>query len=1055
MDPSRASVTVDKRHLESSQKKSDSMNKNNGKAVNQSTIDQNSPDSASKTKLDLSNRVSTRSRAPRKHSKHGLFGRKTRPGGMSRGNHLKRLEDISTSDSGLSSSTESDDSSSSGTDGDASFSSSDQDKIFRKRRSRRSRKSRSVSVHRVHKPPNSSFGTHRVVRGIDDSPAMFHKEANCQKDHSSYNSMDVTSQQDMAHSLAQLELRCGQLQHQIELLSGYQASQSSRLFTLQQQPVLGTLQPVFSTPGIPYTPADSAPRDYPSIAQTNHKGLTKPSASTHPHPCNLPIPEIPAPPVISRTDAVDAVSHDDRSTSGKSESHHRSRNGVKLGYKRVDAVWDSRLYLYKLQSTAKVTSDTKYDGYLFHVRRTFDSEGRYQSSFVDIKSKLLRECLQDVIGTVRGVNLVEETPKLDPNLLFLYLEDLRSHLRSLKEVEPAGKNRRDRRRNQHRLDQKRKELKVLVKYLDKDYAKVKGSLYPMLDSGIISFEYLWALWKPSTLVFSQTYGETEDARVFKVDMAVLHSTLFRGTFYLVDGKYLEFDGKRFGLGSVSEEIPEFQGTRKITSLPFYPLSYHKEEFKVRQTLIERGKKFVSLSGSYLKEYFGLAYMHRKKGNMTKFYIQKSRIMVDSAIFRRINPNYFVSAVRPKDHDASSESDSSDGEDDNNANVGFYSDNAIGLKEVMEPLGMTTKESVCGSLITKALQADLDAKSKPSPLQSLPTTCSTTVQGVNSADSSTEEKVAETPKEDSLADQLVGFTEDDYLLASPVVLGFSFSEKQWLEFSVSRIKEVKWNEDAWDSLVLPSETKDLIKALVKSRKYNLEQTTDDVIQGKGKGLVSVLHGPPGTGKTLTAEGISELLQCPLYMASAGELGTDPKSLEVELQRLLDICHSWGAILLLDEADVFLEKRNMHNIYRNALVSIFLRQLEYFQGILFLTTNRVETFDEAFQSRIHIALRYEGLDSKAKKAIFKIFIDRVKAHGKMVVEPFTDEDFTQLAKHDLNGREIKNVIGSAQDLALNKAEALSMRHIQQVLDIHVKFGRDLRGGTGYEDAMRSYC
>jgi len=77
-----------------------------------------------------------------------------------------------------------------------------------------------------------------------------------------------------------------------------------------------------------------------------------------------------------------------------------------------------------------------------------------------------------------------------------------------------------------------------------------------------------------------------------------------------------------------------------------------------------------------------------------------------------------------------------------------------------------------------------------------------------------------------------------------------------------------------------------------------------------------------------------------MVSAGELGTDSRFLESELQKILDICHAWGAILLLDEADVFLEKRNMHDIHRNALVSIFLRQLEYFQGILFLTTNRVE-------------------------------------------------------------------------------------------------------------------
>lgn len=91
---------------------------------------------------------------------------------------------------------------------------------------------------------------------------------------------------------------------------------------------------------------------------------------------------------------------------------------------------------------------------------------------------------------------------------------------------------------------------------------------------------------------------------------------------------------------------------------------------------------------------------------------------------------------------------------------------------------------------------------------------------------------------------------------------------------------------------------------------------------------ITDGPPGTGKTLTAEGISELLKCPLYMVSAGELGTDSRYLETELQKILDICHTWGAILLLDEADVFLEKRSLHDIHRNALVGVFLRQLEYF-------------------------------------------------------------------------------------------------------------------------------
>ncbi len=116
--------------------------------------------------------------------------------------------------------------------------------------------------------------------------------------------------------------------------------------------------------------------------------------------------------------------------------------------------------------------------------------------------------------------------------------------------------------------------------------------------------------------------------------------------------------------------------------------------------------------------------------------------------------------------------------------------------------------------------------------------------------------------------------------------------------------------------------------------------------------------------------------------------------------------------------------------------------------------LQTFDEAFQSRIHIALRYDNLDVKAKKKIFTMFLDRIRALGDLEIETLTDEDMNRLVRQELNGREIKNIVASAQDLAMSKEEKLSMKHLIQVLDVHAKFGRDLRGGAGYEDAMRSY-
>ena len=154
---------------------------------------------------------------------------------------------------------------------------------------------------------------------------------------------------------------------------------------------------------------------------------------------------------------------------------------------------------------------------------------------------------------------------------------------------------------------------------------------------------------------------------------------------------------------------------------------------------------------------------------------------------------------------------------------------------------------------------------------------------------------------------------------------------------------------------------------------------------------------------------------MYSVGVGELGTDASTLEKELSRILDVAHTWGAVLLLDEADAFLERRTIHDLQRNALVSIFLRLLEYFQGILFLTTNRVESFDDAFKSRIHIALRYENLDKKARKTIWKTFLERVareeREPGEAARDVVNSEALEDLARHEINGREVRVIAMAA--------------------------------------------
>lgn len=723
--------------------------------------------------------------------------------------------------------------------------------------------------------------------------------------------------------------------------------------------------------------------------------------------------------------------------SSSSTKRKSSRKADALEYKRVDQLWDSTIHNWKVKESAE-DEESEFAEYAFLVRRRFDWENKYQNTVIDIKSKQLRAVLAEVMKECKSVSLETEEPSIDPNLLFLYLEDLRKfYKKTLK-----GKIRTERKKkNVKKLEQQRAVCKTLVRYIDDDYADTKKTLYPLLAAGNITFDLLWALFTPNDIAITSCYGSWDEPRCFKVDFAMKYSTMTRGEWYCVEGKYMEYDGKGFGFGDFEVDVDAFKGPRKITSLSAYPLKYHKDPAGIKKQIIARGEKFVNMEGMQYRSHKGLAFMKKKK-QVLKININ-GRVIVDPATFRRVNPNYPISLIKPKEADDLFSD--SEGDDCSCCDDGSDQDDALGGGD-----------------------KELESEEFGAGDQDKPKFKYKWVEDDSGDPHFVAVEVDESgePVRSQQIDRLEkrAYTQEQLLLASPVVLGFAFSEKLWLEFSLSGIHDIAWNDDAYDSLVLSGDKKSTVRALVESHKFHPAKAIDDVIQGKGKGLVFVLHGPPGTGKTLTAESISELLRCPLYIVSAGELGTDPARLEQELQKILDIAHSWGALLLLDEADVFLEKREVHDIHRNALVSIFLRLLEYFQGILFLTTNRVETFDDAFQSRIHVALRYDELTGKARKEIWKNFIDRVRKHGELNdssdtkdvigVEQFSEEDFVALSRHRLNGRQIKNMARTAQALAINEGQKLTMGHIKRVLDVAETFDRDLKGGVGYLDAMRSY-
>ncbi|EAQ93792.1 hypothetical protein CHGG_02027 [Chaetomium globosum CBS 148.51] len=269
------------------------------------------------------------------------------------------------------------------------------------------------------------------------------------------------------------------------------------------------------------------------------------------------------------------------------------------------------------------------------------------------------------------------------------------------------------------------------------------------------------------------------------------------------------------------------------------------------------------------------------------------------------------------------------------------------------------------------------------------------------------------------------SEQNLILTNATVRGYSFTTKRFLEFFVEDISEIEWNTKCFDELVLDAAIKKTVQALVSTHSKKRE-TFDDIVKGKGMGLVCVLHGPPGVGKTLTAE-----------------FGTNSADLDRNLTRIMDMTATWRAVLLIDEADVFLERRSLHDMHRNAMVSVFLRVLEYYSGILFLTTNRVTTFDDAFKSRIHIPIRYTDLSIESRRQIWRNFCRMVP--GGVDID---EKGLSTLADTDLNGRQIKNAIKAAESLAAFDGAKLDLNQLLQITKIQAMFESDLTNLSGVD-------
>ncbi|GAA6023290.1 hypothetical protein JCM10207_006222 [Rhodosporidiobolus poonsookiae] len=535
----------------------------------------------------------------------------------------------------------------------------------------------------------------------------------------------------------------------------------------------------------------------------------------------------------------------------------------------------------------------------------------------------------------------------------------------------------------------------------------------------ISFPLLWAVFRPRSLAVAE-HDVSGEKCALRVHGGAYNMTR-DGPVFSITGTAIVWNGEKYARVWVEERIPKFKSLRRLSALPITPLV---PSSKLHNELTARGKLYCGLTGDCADKggmrflgYEGVLMQVVGSGLERKVIKLRAegRAVVDVKSYRRMNPSRAQSPFW----------------DDDDSDPFLFSD--------------------------------------PPPSYHPSSTPSTTV------------------------------APSDLCLLPPTVLGFSLAQREWGELLVTGFSEIRFRDDAWERLVLDGETKSLVRGLVecneavrrarrraghtgpteglegkegegeskeKEEKEEKEVVTD-IIEGKGGGLVIALHGTPGTGKTLTAEAVAESLRVPLYTVGAGSLGVHADVLETRLRDVLDIAQTWGATLLIDEADVFLEARSLHDVQRNAMVSVFLRMLEHHSGVLFLTTNRIRSIDEAFLSRFSLAITYPNLDRPKRKVVWRLMLELahvgIESGGKekgMVngttapekeqeqekpeVESFvTPKYLDKLAAHsEFNGRQIKNIVRTAQSLAISQSTPLGPAQLDVVIKASLAFAKDFK-------------
>jgi hypothetical protein len=240
--------------------------------------------------------------------------------------------------------------------------------------------------------------------------------------------------------------------------------------------------------------------------------------------------------------------------------------------------------------------------------------------------------------------------------------------------------------------------------------------------------------------------------------------------------------------------------------------------------------------------------------------------------------------------------------------------------------------------------------------------------------------------------------------------------------IDHMKKYVYKPELREKLILPNSHEDLIDALTG----DMDVLMEDIVSGKSGGTTILCQGKAGTGKTLTAEIYAEVVKRPLYRVHSGQLGTEAGEVEAQLKEALTRSKRWGAVMLIDEADVFVMERGT-DLQQNAVCGVFLRILEYFDGLLFLTTNRADTVDDAILSRCIAHIKFDLPNEQEREKLWRTLGE---VYGIKLTEKSGMALRLSKAFPNACGRDIKGLIRLAIKYARRKNQDVKFETIKRL-------------------------